>query len=166
MPVIHKEEGRNNVNEEDTSNFPLLNGVKDVIRPMESGSSCCIDIQHEGKHLLLGISHVRSKRHIRHTPKYQYLSRFYAFDPNSNVPFDIEFKSDLFCLSYPSENEKLASNNPALGVEDIPFIKYNNQTTLGCPPIHFVSGTIEKDGDDNRVILSYGINGKSYDKLR
>jgi hypothetical protein len=159
MPVINKEAGSKFTNNEDTGDFPLLNAVKDVIRPMESGSSCCVTIQHEGKDLLLGLSHVRSKRGMKHTPKYQYLSRLYAFDPNSKIPFEMEFKSDLFCLSYPSEDEKMRSDNPALNVVDPPVIRYLDQTTPECPAIHFVTGIIEKDGDESKVIVSYGING-------
>ena len=159
LPVINKEAGRNLTNNEDTSGFPLLSATKDVIRSMESGSACCVNIQHEGKDLLLGLSHVRSKRGMKHTPKYQYLSRVYAFDPNSDVPFEMEFKSDLFCLSYPLEDEKMRSDNPALGVVDPPILKYLDQTTPLCPAIHFVTGIVEKDGDESKVIVSYGING-------
>jgi hypothetical protein len=159
MPVINEEAGAKLTNNEDTGGFPLLNAVKDIIRQMESGSSCCINIQHEGKDLLLGLSHVRSKRGMEHTPKYQYLSRLYAFDPISNIPFEMEFKSDLFCLSYPSEDEKMRSDNPALDVIDPPVITYLDHTTPECPAIHFVTGIIEKDGDESKVIVSYGING-------
>lgn len=128
----------------------------------DSGSACCVKINwktnesDEGRELLLGFSH----RKTRKSPKwlqYSYVSRVYAFEPNS--PFNIVARSGFFCLGFATDDEKKESTNEQVrGAASKQKLKFGKQTFIECPRIHFVTGITEKLGDDETVIISYGVN--------
>ena len=127
----------------------------------DSGSACCVKINwkendaDDERELLLGFSHRKTQRSPSRL-QYTYVSRVYAFEPNS--PFDIVARSGFFCLGFATDNEKTESENEQVhGAADKFTLKLVGQE-FECPRIHFVSGIAEKVGDDETVIISYGVN--------
>ena len=128
----------------------------------DSGSACCVKINwkahdsDEERELLLGFSHRKTHAYPKRL-QYSYVSRVYAFEPNS--PFDIVARSGFFCLGFATGNEKNESENEQMhGAADEQKLKLVGQEFDQCPRIHFVTGIAEKLGDDETVIISYGVN--------
>jgi hypothetical protein len=128
----------------------------------DSGSTCCVKINwkaddsEEERELFLGFSHRKTLNHPKRF-QYSYVSRVYAFEPNP--PFEIVARSGFFCLGFATENEKKVSDNEQVrGAANDYKMKLWKQTYGGCPRIHFVTGITEKYGDEETVIISYGVN--------
>lgn len=135
----------------------------------DSGSACCVSVQwkdkddtSEGRRLLMGFSHRKtSKLKVSEVQQYNYVSRVYAFNPNP--PFDIVARSGFFCLGFAlngnsGRNEALQSDNEQIWGAVNEYKLFMNQKEFNCPRIHFVTGIAEKVGDDETVIVSYGVN--------
>lgn len=122
----------------------------------DRGSYCCAKIVHQGRSLLLGISH--SKTRTFHSPapdnpaKNQYFSSFYALE--AEPPFHAVARTGRFCFGGGAATEHPISyygNLTAWRVLEI------GGETLHCPGIHFVSGmTASIDGA--HLIIAYGVN--------
>lgn len=128
----------------------------------DSGSTCCVQINwkaddsEEERELLLGFSH-RKTLPIPKRFQYSYVSRVYAFEPNP--PFNIVARSGFFCLGFATDSEKKVSENEQVrGAANDHKMKLWKQKYEGCPRIHFVTGITEKVGDEETVIISYGVN--------
>lgn len=128
----------------------------------DSGSTCCVKIKwkaHDSdkeRELLLGFSHRKTMQNPKYYA-YSYVSRVYAFEPNA--PFDIVARSGFFCLGFATDNEKNVSQNEQVrGAADKHKLKLWQQVFVDCPRIHFVTGITEKYGDEETVIISYGVN--------
>ena len=131
--------------------------------------------------LLLGFSHRKTQRGARAAITYNYVSRVYAFAPYP--PFDIVARSGFFCLGYAphqgasivnQSSSSLSSSSMLWGNKnDDEAMQSDNEQIWGaandhklklqgkqfdCPRIHFVTGIAEKLGDEETVIISYGIN--------
>jgi len=143
----------------------------------DSGSACCVSILWKdgenhgaGRRLLLGFSHRKTR--IK-AGKYNYVSRVYAFEPNP--PFDIVARSGFFCLGFAptSLHDHGSGNSPSLQMGGDEALESDNEQIWGatreyklkikneefnCPRIHFVTGIAEKMGDEEMVIVSYGVN--------
>ncbi len=129
----------------------------------DSGSACCVKVNwkthesDEGLELLLGFSHRKTRKGLPKRLSYSYVSRVYAFEPKS--PFNIVARSGYFCLGFATDEEKNKSTNEqVLGAANKQKLKFGKQQFVECPRIHFISGVAEKLGDDETVIVSYGIN--------
>ena len=129
----------------------------------DSGSACCVKINwkthesDEGRELLLGFSHRKTRKGLSKRLMYSYVSRVYAFVPNS--PFNIVARSGYFCLGFATDDEKNKSTNEQVqGAANNQMLKFGDQKFVECPRIHFITGIAEKLGDDETVIVSYGVN--------
>jgi len=105
----------------------------------------------------MGISHVKSPLHVdppNGVVKNTYLSRIFAF--NENSPYDIVVRSGKFCLGFSEEPE---SGHPLWNLP-----RWSNESkmifsreVINCPRIHFVTGMTEKDDDESKIIIAYGV---------
>lgn len=116
------------------------------------GTACCLDIVliDSNQTVKVGISHAVS------TPERSYVSRFYAFETQSN-DFKIVALSGPFCLSHASAHD--------INFDTVTMIQNVNDRmmTLGgeiydCPTISFLSGLVEYQADQNYAVLSYGVD--------
>ena len=147
----------------------------------DSGSACCVPVlwkdsssNGEERRLLLGFSHRKTRRTVRKEEQYNYVSRVYAFEPIP--PFNIVARSGLFCLgfalspegikskvsdemifSHLDEEARQSDNEQVHGAANDHKLKINGKT-FDCPRIHFITGIAEKMGDNEKVIISYGVN--------
>jgi len=132
---------------------------RETLIDRDSGSACCVSVQWEGRQFLLGISHRKTRKgKAQKVSGYSYLSRVYAFEPLP--PFNIVARSGFFCLGFArrSSEEALQSDNEQiLGAANDEILNIRNKV-FDCPRIHFVSGIVEKLGDKETVIISYGVN--------
>lgn len=146
----------------------------------DSGSACCISIQWhddndengEGRRLLLGISHRKTRKGLLDSPKYNYLSRVYAFEPIP--PFDIVARSGFFCLGFElgmqsngdyrhldgrMDKSEDITNEQVEGAANDYRLKINGEVFDKCPSIHFVTGIADKlNEEEETAIISYGVN--------
>ena len=142
------------------------------------GGACCIELEHTTggsdttKPLLVGIQHVKtpwqkSRRHdTSGTGELQanhYLSSFYAFEPTP--PYNLVAQSGYFCLPFASASSDQTPSSPANTIAKATAwrsLKLGNETFPRCPRIHFVSGLILLDNnnqnDEGDVLISYGVN--------
>jgi hypothetical protein len=128
----------------------------------DRGSACCIKLSGPSKgSLLVGISHVQMQREpFVFPPSFNmsafvrsdlfYLSRFYAFEPTA--PYNIVAKSGVFCMGWPSKDDRGSSPFQNLG-ESLKFLEHYD-----CPAINYVSGMTLKADDPSTAIIAYGIN--------
>ncbi|KAL7541302.1 hypothetical protein ACHAXR_010795 [Thalassiosira sp. AJA248-18] len=134
----------------------------------DSGSACCVPIRwkEEGdsaeRTLLLGFSHRKTRRQPK-AGQYNYVSRVYAFEPLP--PFAIVARSGFFCLGFAPLNGQSGADDEALQSDNEQVWGAANEYKLkirdeefDCPRIHFVTGVAEKMGDNETVIVSYGVN--------
>ncbi|OEU12453.1 hypothetical protein FRACYDRAFT_243705 [Fragilariopsis cylindrus CCMP1102] len=175
----------------------------DELFVQDRGSACCIDIyvntinsdidenknKHESKQnqnnqkqdkkqlqkLKVAVVHPKTKYPGKQLPlgitPNTYLSRFIAFLPND--PYTILYKSNMFCLPYPTLDDKEGGDNtndnsndnddnngsnlnPLTYMKMVPLEFGMNETAAyyNCPRIHFVTGMIDKidnskDTDNN-----------------
>jgi hypothetical protein len=150
----------------------------------DSGSACCISIRWhddndedgEGRRLLLGFSHRKTRKGrfshrktrkgLLDSPKYNYVSRVYAFEPIP--PFDIVARSGFFCLGFElglqsngeyQEKSEDITNEQVIGAANDYRLKINGEVFDKCPSIHFVTGIADKlDEEEETAIISYGVN--------
>ena len=140
----------------------------------DSGSACCIPIRWhddndedgEGRRLLLGFSHRKTRMGLLDSPKYNYVSRVYAFEPIP--PFDIVARSGFFCLGFElglqsngdyQEKSEDMTNEQVIGAANDYRLKINGEVFDKCPSIHFVTGIVDKlDEEEETAIISYGVN--------
>lgn len=122
-------------------------------RERDRGGGCCVEIIHQNRTLLVGISHTRTieRGHFFH---HQYLSRLYAFEPSP--PFNILSKTGLFCLGYGTSGE--SRGNIQVGVNEKLLQINKNGKTYQCPAISFVTSLSEHATNSSLAIISYGIN--------
>lgn len=174
-PFVNYKEAKRNIMKaselEPAASFATLDapadggGSSNVLIDRDSGSACCVSIRwkqddssdEEERHLLLGFSH-RKTRKMPKEGKYNYVSRVYAFEPTS--PFDIVARSGFFCLGFAplDDEEAMQSDNEQIwGAANDYRLKIHNEE-FDCPRIHFVTGIAEKVGDEETVIVSYGVN--------
>lgn len=131
------------------------------ITDRDSGSACCVPIswsdEDGSRLLLLGFSHRKTRKRPKENA-YNYVSRVYAFEPMP--PFDVVARSGLFCLGFASnttsETEQ-TSNEQVAGATSTYKLKIQ-ETQFDCPRIHFITGVAEKIGDEDTIIVSYGVN--------
>ena len=147
----------------------------------DSGSACCVPVLWKDssnnvrqRRLLLGFSHRKTRRTVRKEEQYNYVSRVYAFEPFP--PFNIVARSGLFCLgfalspegikskvsdemifSHLDEEARQSDNEQVHGAANDHKLKINGKT-FDCPRIHFITGIADKMGDNEKVIISYGVN--------
>jgi hypothetical protein len=146
----------------DEFHFPVSER-KFPIFTADRGSACCTSFVDPttGKDVFVGVVHPKTMFPGRNLPqgviRNTYLSRFYAFE--TEAPYRIVARSGMFCLGYvDAEVEKglQQSTSPLISV------KMDRMHFAGeffdCPRLHFVTGMVDKVGDDSRVILSYGVN--------
>jgi hypothetical protein len=129
----------------------------------DRGSACCIKLRGPSMdNVLVGISHVRLQRGSFVFPSWfnastfirgelLYLSRFYAFE--MTAPYNIVAKSGVFCLGWPSKDERGSSPYQHLG-DSFKFIEHFDD----CPAVNYVSGMTLKADDPSTAIIAYGIN--------
>ena len=120
----------------------------------DRGSACCATIHDpQGNELFLGVSHPKTPFPGKNLPegieKNTYFSRFYVFEKAS--PYNIVQRTGAFCLGYPKEETQnpIYPNHKEMWIID---------DLMECPKIHFVTGIVDKVGDDSKVIVSYGIS--------
>ena len=149
---------------------PGLGNSRSMLIDRDSGSACCVSIEwnheddttSEGRRLLMGFSHRKtSKQKVPKSEHYSYVSRLYAFEPRP--PFDLVARSGFFCLGYglrgnSTNDEAMQSDNEQIWGAANKYKLIMHGEEFNCPKIHFVSGIAEKMGDDETVIVSYGIN--------
>ena len=145
----------------------------------DSGSACCVSIRWkdsngEERHLLLGFSHRKTKKTVRKEAQYNYVSRVYAFEPSP--PFNIVARSGFFCLGFAltpgnikskvrdtsisthlDDEANQSDNEQVYGSANDSKLRINGMT-FECPRIHFITGIAEKLGEEEKVIISYGVN--------
>ena len=119
----------------------------------ERGSACCVPMEYEGRQVLLGISHSKTKfKHTGSTPANKtkgavasnhFFSNFYVIE--ATEPYKPLALSGKFCL----EGSAGKWNQQAL---EIGGRRYN------CPRIHFVSGMVLKADDPSQLIIAFGVN--------
>ena len=147
--TIDKKSNSNGRNDNNNNNIgPLIT--------RDSGSACCVSIQYEGRQLLLGFSHRKTRRGLGKEAQYNYVSRVYAFE--ATPPFVIVARSGLFCLGFAlSDEARQSDNEQVFGAANDAKLEISGEV-FNCPRIHFITGIAEKMGDDMKVIISYGIN--------
>lgn len=131
------------------------------------GTACCIRVQvvasNETKPstALVGIGH--DKPLVKDHWAYSYVSFFYAFE--AEPPFKIISKSGRFCLGWPKEGDDGFENQVFAYARENMIKRKPNFVDLelqgvkfSCPRIHFPSGIVEKVGDPDTIIISYGVN--------
>ena len=113
--------------------------------------------------ILIGISHSKSRQRMPSSQgdRYNYLSRMYAFLPNE--PFTLFARSGLFCFGFTGDNiDATGHRGGGVGNDYNELTKRKklelNKVTYNCPNIHFVNSIIEKNGDSDILIVSYGVN--------
>jgi hypothetical protein len=129
----------------------------------DRGSACCVKLRGPSMDsLLVGISHVNLQTSPYVFPPSfnqsafihefnSYLSRFYAFE--ATAPYKIVARSGLFCLGWPSKDERGSSPFQYLG-HTLKLVEHFDD----CPFINFVSGMTLKADDPSTAIIAYGIN--------
>ena len=111
--------------------------------------------------VLVGISHSKSRERMPSSQgdRYNYLSRLYAF--STVEPYELVARSGLFCFGFPDDQDA-KSHDVGVGNEYNELTKGKRLelygTTYNCPNIHFAVSIIEKEGDKNKLIVSYGVN--------
>ena len=114
--------------------------------------------------ILIGISHSKSRQRMPSSQgdRYNYLSRLYVFSPNE--PFYLLARSGLFCFGFTGE-QNATYYDEVLGSVGNDYNQLTkskklelNKATYDCPNIHFVNSIIEKTGDSDTLIISYGVN--------
>lgn len=135
-----------------------------ILSDRDSGSACCVPIEYEGRSLLLGFAH----RKTRPLPPdaFNYVSRVYAFEPVP--PFHMVARSGFFCLGFAAPPDDAGGGGgtallPRDANEQVGGAAHQQKLQIhrknfACPKIHFVSGVAEKLGDNRTVLVSYGIN--------
>ena len=139
----------------------------------EKGTACCTKLEKrfyqdfvtdpeilKHDYLLMGIGHRRTFRKVKNEDntegkeKFDYLSRLYAFVPEA--PFDLVANSGMFCFGFPEdeEAEHVAYANATKHFNKMEI--YNK--VYPCPTVQLATGMTEKVGDDDRIIVSYGVN--------
>jgi len=150
---------------EPDASFATIDGREgnNALVERDSGSACCVPIRwSDGRRLLLGFSHRKTRPYPKRT-QYSYVSRVYAFEPTP--PFNIAARSGFFCLGFAptrggvdeDEEASQSDNEQVWGAANEYELKIMG-TKFDCPRIHFVSGIAEKVGDEDTVIVSYGVN--------
>lgn len=129
-------------------------GEPNVPYTAERGSYCCVEIIHQGKPYLVGMSHSKTRyrrdgRRIADVPFNSFMSSFYAMEPR--MPYRVVARSGRFCLGMGPENE------PDFDGSDMEKKLWIGKT-FDCPRIHFVSGMTEMANDASRIIISYGVS--------
>lgn len=139
----------------------------------EQGGACCVKLERnyykhltssqailKHDYLLMGISHRRTFRKVKNEDrsegeeKFVYLSRLYAFAPES--PFDVVANSGMFCFGFPEDEE--AINLPyANATKSMNKLEIYNKV-YPCPTVQTATGITEKVDQPTNVIVSYGIN--------
>ena len=133
----------------------------------DHGSACCIMMNLRGKQVMVGISHQKLSPR---KPFWQddllhrydrlgvdrFVSRFIAYD--AIPPFDIVARSGWFCLGFASEDEGATEGGNTLAGRNTNARLDLFNDTYSCPIIHFVSGLSEVVGDEERLIIAYGVN--------
>ena len=134
---------------------------------MDHGSACCVQLKLRGKEVMVGISHQKLSprkpfweddllHRYDHFGIDRFVSRFIAY--NVEPPFDIVARSGWFCLGFGSEDEGTAEGGNALSGRNANARLDLFNDTYACPIIHFVSGLSDVVGDEERLILGYGVN--------
>mmetsp|Transcript_29809 Transcript_29809/g.45441 ORF Transcript_29809/g.45441 Transcript_29809/m.45441 type:complete len:748 (-) Transcript_29809:928-3171(-) len=139
----------------------------------DQGGACCVKLEKKyyenlttdqaiQKHdyLLMGISHRRTFRKVKNEDrsvgeeKFVYLSRLYAFAPESS--FDVVANSGMFCFGFPGDEEALhlpyANATKSMNKLEI----YNN--VYPCPTVQLATGMTQNIEKPAHIIVSYGIN--------
>ena len=138
-------------------------GKQGLLIDRDSGSACCVPIKWKDstgneQSLLLGFSHRKGRKGLRKKAQYNYVSRVYAFEPYP--PFNIVARSGFFCLGFvphTSDEARQSDNEQIFGATNYYKLRILKEL-FDCPEIHFVTGVVEKLGDETRVIVSYGVN--------
>jgi len=147
----------------------VTNCSKPVVSPFfpddDHGTSCCISLELNGRPVMVGISHTKTKlntgpwwrKDIRSIyndkiPGSRYLSRFVAYDSSS---FHIVARSGWFCLGFGSSSD--AGGNPLAETNQNYRLDLFDDL-FECPIIHFPSSLSEVVGDETKAIIGYGIN--------
>ena len=133
----------------------------------DHGSACCVQLQLQGEQVMVGISHQKLsprkpfwKDDLLH--RYddlgvdRFVSRFIAY--KTEPPFDIVARSGWFCLGFANEEEGRAEGGNTLAGRNTNARLDLFNDTYACPIIHFVSGLSEVVGDEDRLIIAYGVN--------
>lgn len=136
----------------------------------DRGGACCATLEREFfrdlttnstilqyPELRLGISSRRTIRQFQHDSgeqQFLYLNRLYAFVPTP--PFDIVALSGSFCLGHSSKEETKDNQYARLTKQKNPLTIHKD--TYDCPAVQIATGITDKAGDDERVVVSYGIN--------
>jgi hypothetical protein len=139
----------------------------------DKGSACCVKLERryfgeltsdpeilKFDYLLLGISNRRTFRKIKHpndgegTERFDYVSRLYAFVPEA--PFTIVANSGIFCFGFP-EDDEIEKNTYANATRILNRMEVNHKS-YPCPTIQIATGMTEKIGDNDRIIVTYGVN--------
>ena len=119
------------------------------------GSACCLPVKHPqtGEALSMGISH--SKTLGTHGMQANhYLSQLYAF--SNEPPFALVAESGYFCLPFPSIEEHVIQT---VNISRWRVLSLGNGFIYpDCPRIHFISGMVFDADDEDKVIISFGVN--------
>lgn len=123
----------------------------------ERGGACCLDFEHDGMPLLLGIAHRKtvykrsdgeamSKNGIASN---HYFSIFYAL--HREAPYRTVARSGSLCFGFPNISDTIYSELSRADLQ-VGSLRYN------CPRVHFVSGMTYAASNTSEVIISYGVN--------
>jgi hypothetical protein len=123
----------------------------------ERGGACCLQFEHDGMPLLLGIAHRKTvyKKSDRQPmskngiASNHYFSTFYAFQ--REAPYRTVARTGNFCFDFPNTNDTVYSDLSRSNLQ-VGSLHYN------CPRVHFVSGMTYAAHNQNEVIISYGVN--------
>lgn len=126
----------------------------------ERGSSCCVQVQRQGRPLLLGISHSKFKfqtKKTRHNlpgnvSANHFFSTLYAME--AGPPYAVVAQSGKFCLGFSSPAE-VATQNP-YGRATVARPLRLGDDVFDCPAIHFVSGMTDTP-DGKHLVIAYGV---------
>ena len=128
----------------------------------DRGSTCCVDILHQGQRYLLGISHPKTPYPGKFLPSNvvpnTYFSRFYAFQ--DQPPYTVVARTGKFCLGYPAKDDN-SQQHPLWDLtasnRTHDYLMFGGTHMRTCPRIHFVLGMVDKYNDDDKIVVSYGV---------